>query len=428
MSLERRVVIIGAGPAGIGAGIALGDRGIVVDGCPELGGLARTIDLDGAVFDMGGHSFHTPHADVRALVWSSLEMVEQPRDARCYSRGQMIPYPFQAHFRELQDPDVVRECASGLAAAPGAKVGGNLEEFLSDRYGAGIARHFLLPYNRKLWQVDLTRLAVDWVSERIAAPERTRESFAESGGRRRPLQGDTIVAYPARGGFGQIWRALAERLGDLRLGKTVMRVDPLRGEVVLAGGEVLHWQRLVSTMPLPELLNILSDVPPTLIRDAGELEFLSLALVLIVIGHPVDTAIQRVYCAGPESPAHKTAINHTSSPYLRSLPHHGILAEVSCPAGRTWSPGELEGQVVEGLVAMKLIQSPAEVRSARVIRVRYAYPVPTPGRAAIVERLRHWLEERGIHTVGRFGEWAYINSDEALHRGLALGRALLESP
>jgi protoporphyrinogen oxidase len=332
VSSERHIVVIGGGPAGIGAGIALAERGVVVDGGPEVGGLARTVEVDGAVFDLGGHSFHTPHADVRALVCSALDMVEQPRDARCHSHGQMIPYPFQAHFRELDDPDVVRECAAGLAAARKGTGAAHLEEFLSGRYGAGIARHFLLPYNRKLWKADLTGLAVDWVGERIAPPESVDEPPADSAGRRRPLRDDTIVAYPARGGFGEIWRALARRLGDLRLGKSVMRV-----------------------------------------------------------------------------------------------PHHGILAEVSCHVDQRWPEGELERQVVEGLVAMKLVDSLADVRCTRVLRVRHGYPLPTHARAPAVERLRHWLEERGVHTVGRFGEWAYINSDEALRRGLALGRLLLES-
>ena len=352
-------------------------------------------------------------------------MVEQPRDARCYSHGQMIPYPFQAHFRELDDQDVVRECAAGVAAARGGRGAAHLEEFLSGRYGEGIARHFLLPYNRKLWRLDLTGLAVDWVGERIAPPEGAREPVAESDGHRRPLQDDTIVAYPARGGFGEIWRALGRRLGDVRLGKRVARVDLLGREVVLADGETLRWQRLVSTMPLPDLLRLVSEVPPALMADADQLGFLSLALVLVVVGHPVDTPIQRVYCAGSESPAHKMAMSHTSSPHLRALPHHGILAEVSCHVDQRWPEGELERQVVEGLVTMKLVESLADVRCTRVIRIRHGYPLPTHERASIVERSRRWLEERGIHTVGRFGEWAYINSDEALRRGLALGAALL---
>jgi hypothetical protein len=57
--------------------------------------------LDGAVFDLGGHSFHTPHPEIRELVFDSLEMYEQKRDARCYTHGMMIPYPFQANFRHV---------------------------------------------------------------------------------------------------------------------------------------------------------------------------------------------------------------------------------------------------------------------------------------------------------------------------------------
>jgi hypothetical protein len=54
----------------------------------------------------------------------------------------------------------------------------------------------------------------------------------------------------------------------------------------------------------------------------------------------------------------------------------------------------------------------------------YAYPVPTIDRSATVACAKAWLEERGIETVGRFGEWAYINSDEAMFRGLRIGQRL----
>src|SRR5437762_14098110 len=90
MSNKDRILISGAGPAGIGAGIALGDQAVVLDNCPDLGGLCRTIVLDGAVFDWGGHSFHTPHAAIRDLAFRSLEMSEQPREARCYVQRVLI--------------------------------------------------------------------------------------------------------------------------------------------------------------------------------------------------------------------------------------------------------------------------------------------------------------------------------------------------
>jgi UDP-galactopyranose mutase len=418
------IIVLGAGPAGIGAGLALGDDAVVLESGAEPGGLCRTIELDGAVFDLGGHSFHTPHPEIRELVFQELDMYSQPRQARCYTHGVLIPYPFQAHFREVPDADLVRQCLDGLGSADGGMDAGHFEEYLERRFGAGIARHFLLPYNRKLWGPDLRRLAASWAAERVAAPLGRSEHFRQDGGRRKPLREETMVAYPARGGFAEIMSALARRLPDLRLREKVVCIDPLRKELLTAGGDVFRWRRLVSTLAIPDLLAMLADVPPPISRLAETLEALPMALVLVVVGHPVDTAVQRVYCAGPEIPAHKVVINHNSSPYLRALPHHGIQAEVALPGSGASCDNELTAQVVHGLCVLGLIRSPADVRATRVIHVRRGYPVPTHGRAAAMERLRDWLSERDIDTVGRFAEWAYINSDEALYRGLALGRHL----
>jgi protoporphyrinogen oxidase len=153
------------------------------------------------------------------------------------------------------------------------------------------------------------------------------------------------------------------------------------------------------------------------------LECLSLKVVLLVIGHPVDSPIQRVYCADDTVPAHKVALNHNSSDYLRGLPRHGIMAEVSCANGVP-PDQELVRWTVEGLIKMGILKAPDEVVATRVVSVRHAYPVPTITRDAVVARVRAWLSEHRIHTLGRFGEWAYINSDEALYRGARLGEAL----
>jgi UDP-galactopyranose mutase len=424
MSFNDRVIVLGAGPAGIGAGIALGDQAIVLDNCPNLGGLCRSIVLDGAVFDWGGHSFHTPHAAVRDLVFDSLEMFEQTRDARCYVQGEMIPYPFQKNFDQLRDPSIRSECAFGLQNANMGKGAANLEEYLGRRFGPGIARHFLLPYNRKLWGQDLKQLAVDWVEERVAGTADAGDQPNPCPGKRNPLQSDSQVAYPAQGGFGEIMRALAQRLHHLYLGQEVVHIDPLSQKLATAGGEVFHWRRIISTLPIPKLLKIINDVPPRIIEAGRLLKALPMAFVLVVIGHSVDTPIQRVYCAGPEIPAHKIAINHNSSPYLRSLPHHGIVAEVSVSSNR--AGGDLEGPVVRGLQVLGLIRSLDEVRTTRTLSVPDAYPIPTLNREAVVRQLKTWLAHRGIFTVGRLGEWVYINSDEALNRGLHLGQSITQ--
>jgi protoporphyrinogen oxidase len=329
MKDSQRVVVIGAGPAGIGVGLALGDRAVVVEQAAEPGGLCRTLVRHGAVCDYGGHSFHTPHPAIRELVFSAVEMVEQRREARCATHGTMIPYPFQAHFAAIGVPEVVAECSAGLASATDGSGAADFEEYLQRRFGPGIARHFLLPYNRKLWGGDLRRLAADWAPQRVAASAGTAERFAETGGHRRPLQADTTVAYPARGGFGEITSALALRLADLRLERTVVALSPEDRTLRLHDGTSLRWDRLVSTLPLDRLLALLPDAPAEHKAAAARLQALPLALVLVIVGHPVDTPIQRVYSAEPQYPAHKTALNHNSSASLRALPQHAIVAEVS---------------------------------------------------------------------------------------------------
>ncbi len=424
MSARPRVVVIGAGPSGVATAIGLGQdvSCVVLERRAQVGGLCASVEIDGAVFDLGGHAFTTPHADVRALVFGALPMIEQQREARCWMDGTLVDYPFQRHFHALPDTGVVDACARGLAAAGGAEHAAHFEDYLVRRFGSGIATHFLLPYNRKLWARDLRGLATDWVGERVAAPTRESEE-AGHGPRRTPLAEETRVAYPARGGYGEIVGALARRLPDLRLETAVDRVDLDRRVVVVADGSVVPFDWLVSTIALDDLLARIDTAPSALRDDATALESVSLALVFAVIEGPVATAVQRIYVADPRILAHKIVLNHNSSDSLRRRPRHAVTAEVAFSATKPLPEADLERRVVDDLVMLGVVAR-AAVRRTRVITIRDAYPVPTLDRAARVREIRTWLEERGVYTVGRLGEWAYVNADECLRRGLVLGRRL----
>jgi hypothetical protein len=105
------------------------------------------------------------------------------------------------------------------------------------------------------------------------------------------------------------------------------------------------------------------------------------------------------------------------------LPAHGIVAEVSCAQAYGHLGGSLKHTVIDNLVKMGILRDPSLVKEVRQLHVSHAYPVPTHQRPQIVQRAKDWLAAQDIFTLGRFGEWAYINSDEVLHRGLQLGRA-----
>jgi protoporphyrinogen oxidase len=423
--LTADTIVLGAGPAGIGAAISLEKRAIVLERSPEVAGLCRTIELDGAVFDLGGHSFHTPHEKVRRLVFDALPMEQQRREAWCLVAGSWVAYPFQQHFAELPDAELRASCARGLAEAGEWRDAANFDMYLNLRFGRGIAEAFLRPYNAKLWGADLARMSADWTIERVAAPAGTEQRFLEKGGLRLPLQADTTVAYPARGGYGEIFRTLARRVSDLRLGEAAVRIDPLRQTLQTSSGQTLAWRQIVSTIPLPDLLALLTNVPVEIAASVAALEALPVYLVMVVLEGRGKVDRQRVYCAGTELPGHKVVFNHTSSVWLREKPHHGILVEVA--GGNEHAPAILAQRVVTGLVATGMISRTPEVRRVEVTRLGLGYPVPTHARAATLSKVRTWLEERGVSIVGRFAEWAYINADEALARGMEIGDALVRA-
>lgn len=418
-------LILGAGPAGIAAALRLGKDASIVERSSFIGGQSASLQIGEAVFDIGGHSFHTPHPFVRDLVYNSLEMFDQTRKAYCYSYDTLIPYPFQKHFREINNERVVRECADGLSNKVASnEPAENFRDFILDRFGIGIAEHFMLPYNEKLWARDLTLLDAQWVGERVAAPEGVREKFEQEGGQRKPLQADTTVGYPAQGGFGEIYTALSRQVHDIRLNTEIVQIDPKNKRAYTRDGKIFEYHRLISTLPINELLQIVIGANEEVRNDVNTLQYMSLKCVLVAVNHPVDTEIQRIYSADEDNPAHKTAINHNSSDWLRSRPHHGIMGEVSYSPYKQMSRPDVEAWFIESLIKMHIIQSRDEILGAKVIDVKYAYPVPTHNRRSIMDSALAYLRELDIYSLGRFGEWAYINSDETLARGLILGEQL----
>jgi UDP-galactopyranose mutase len=295
----------------------------------------------------------------------------------------------------------------------------NYEDWIVRRFGAGVARHFMLPYNRKLWACDLSHMSVDWVGERVA------QSGADREGQRRALESDSAVGYPANGGFGEIFRAMARHAGPIAFGQAVTEIDPARRTARTAAGDVWPWRRLVSTMPLPQLLRVVRSCPSELLAAADRLEFVSLKILMILVGRRIGDQPHRVYIADPEIPPHKVAFNHASSPSLRAAPVHAITCEIAYSPQKPLKPEPaLENASIDWLVAAGLISGAGDVVETRFVDVRYGYPIPTPERAEIISRTRAWLGGHGIFSIGRFGGWNYANSDACILEGARLAAAL----
>lgn len=421
--MGNELLIIGAGPAGLALSASYTGPSRIIEAGSEVGGLCRSVEFGGCVFDIGGHSFHTPHAEVAELVERVLPggLELQRREARVWFDGALIDYPFQQHVGQIGDVRIREECLSGAPDGP-VTPAANFEDWIVARFGAGVARHFMLPYNRKLWARDLREMSADWVGERVAGAD-TAPSDAKPA--RSPLMADAMVGYPREGGFGTIFAAMARSSGPVAFGERVVAVDMRERVVRTASGATFAWDRLVSTVPLPELLGFIVDCPADLVAAAARLQALSLKILLLACDKGLEPPPQRIYCADADVPAHKIAFNHRSSTALMAREREAVICEIShSPSKPAPDDATLIESMTDWLIARDRIGADRASIEARIIDIPLGYPVPTSERQETVSAARAWLEPRSIYSIGRFGGWNYANSDGCIHEAMELAERL----
>ncbi|MFD9317603.1 protoporphyrinogen/coproporphyrinogen oxidase [Streptomyces sp. NPDC060053] len=415
------IVIIGAGPAGLSAAHHLGGTDhLILEQSAEPGGLCRSFELDGVPFDLGGHAFFTRHEYVRELLarTSPRGLFTQQRQAWVHAYGTLLRYPFQSHLHGLPRP-VVEECLVGLYEAASRSGGDpqNLREWIERSFGAGIARHFLLPYNEKLWAHPLDGISPDWTSRRVVMPRMDEIVSGALGPAEFTRFPNHVVTYPESGGFFGLFEGLADAARARTRRAAVKEVDARRRRVTTGDGEVIAYDALISTMPLDLLVQATDGLGDCCRAAARSLRHNSLHLVNLVVDRPRLTDMQRIYVADPAVPFHKLVLNSNSSDALRELPRFGIQAEISWSRHKPVALTGLVDQVTHGLRGMGVLRADDRITASGVVTLERAYPVFGPDTAAAREHLLACLGAFDIFGAGRFGEWLYINSDDAVLRG-----------
>src|SRR5262245_28917811 len=261
-----RVLILGAGPTGLGAAYRLQELGFdnfqILESSPSPGGLAASaVDPEGFTWDLGGHVQFSHYAYYDAVLDTALadEWLWHDRESWVWLRGRFVPYPFQNNIHRLEREDM-EHALRGLehaAARRRSKPAANFGDWIHTTFGEGIAQMFLYPYNFKVWGVPPEHMGVGWMGERVAIPDiaRIRKNIAE--------QRDDVswgpnnrFRFPRRGGTGAIWQRVGEvihpahRLFEHRM----IRIDPSGRTVTVANGRTMRYDTLITSVPLDVLV------------------------------------------------------------------------------------------------------------------------------------------------------------------------------
>lgn len=158
---------------------------------------------------------------------------------------------------------------------------------------------------------------------------------------------------------------------------------------------------------------------------ADELKAVSIKLLMLLVHLKNKHVPQRIYCADPDIPSHKIAFNHTSSPELAVREQHAIMCEISYSEyKKVGSDSELVASMTNWLMQQKFIDCQEDVLTAQVVDLPFGYPVNTHNKEKVVNTIKDYLESMDIHTIGRFGGWEYINSDECIRQGIELAERI----
>jgi UDP-galactopyranose mutase len=471
---RKRVVIIGAGPTGLSAAFHLGKESLLLEQHDTVGGWCRSIEDNGFIFDYAGHIMFSNDPYVHMMYEKLLgdNVHWQDREAWIYSHDVYTRYPFQGALFGLP-PTVLRDCLVGaiearfgplksdrcspgtMAAqanssatackgesitdccADGTDGGGavigeplgsprkrtpskNFEEFIQSVWGSGVATHFALPYNRKLWAVPLSQMETSWLGGRVPMPD--LEQMIEGALRpvAKPMGPNARFGYPLRGGFQAMMNGFLPHLqGELKLNSRVVRVVPSMHQIELGDGTAYGYEHLISTMPLPVLVGLTGWEAPVAVREAAShLQHVSVRCVNLGIARAAVTDKHWIYYPG-KSVFHRVFVQGNASPYVNPPGGFGLTCEISySPLKPLPCDGEaLIEQCIDDCRRVGLLRGDDEVIVRNQIDMPYAYVVYDHTRARNVEVIRRWLNLQDIWLAGRYSEWEYYNSDHAFLAG-----------
>ena len=436
----ERVVVIGAGPAGLTAAYQLANAGTpptVLEADSVVGGISRTVERDGWRFDIGGHRFFTKVGAVQKLWWEILgedDFLLRPRMSRIYYRGALFDYPLRA-MNALKGLGLVEAALCVLSYAwvriRPPKDQTTFEGFVAARFGYRLYRIFFKTYTEKVWGVPATELQADFAAQRIKNLSLANAVINALLPKRNQKDITSLIEefhYP-KYGPGMMW----ERARDLVEAKgTKIFMESKVAAVHHAGGRAVavtadshgtptrfDATQVISSMPLSELVLAMDPPAPEHValaaRSLAYRDFLTVALVV-----PEDAGFPDnwIYIHDPGVKVGRIQNFGSWSPYLVKEGRTCLGLEYFVFEGdELWTAAD-EDLVALGtreLASLGLVD-PERVETGYVVRMPKAYPMYDAHYKDNVQVMRDWLAEvaPNVFPVGRNGMHKYNNQDHSM--------------
>jgi protoporphyrinogen oxidase len=431
------VLILGGGLAGLSTALHLRRPWLLVEKDERVGGLVKTEVIHGGFhFDPTGHWLHLRDPSMRALVHDRLlpgALTTVSRRAAVFTRGVFTRFPYQVNTHGLP-PEVVAENLIGFVEATLGEGGralrerepANFEEFILRHLGTGFARNFMVPYNTKLFGVAPAELSAAWCGRFVPKPT-LREVVEGALGLGSDAVGyNATFVYPQQGGIEALARTLRRELsgGQVRTGVHPTALDWKRQIATLSDGTRIRWSGLVSTIPLPDLVRLLTEVPNEVTAAAGRLRATDVTWVAVGARGPNIQPWHWVYTPEPEFKTYR--VGSPSAVFSGTVPPGTSSFYVEYSGGG--SPEDCARAAVEDLVRARMVRGAEDILFAEPRVIRHAYVLYDHAYGPARDQVMDFLRKAGVQTAGRYGNWEYSSMEDALLGGRAAAERVESAP
>ncbi len=414
------IPILGAGLAGLSAAYHLNGEHVILEKDSRVGGLCKSVDIEGYVFDYAPHILFSRDDYVRTLYEDLLKgnLCRHLRRSYIYLGGAYVKYPFEANLNALPEA-IIQECIEGVVNRKTFEPE-NFEEWIYTTFGDGIAKHYMVPYNRKIWKYDLSRMNIDWIRGRVPSPSVEEMKKGAAGTLSKDYGPNAEFMYPMRGGIGALADQMSRGL-NVSTGSEVVEIRPSRTEVIVKyrkEGKIREAasEKIISSIPLPDLVGILHDPPEEVVKAAGSLVYNSLVCVNIGVKRPGIIDKHWLYFPEEEFIFNRMSFPMNFSEHTTPGGRSSILVEVTHREAGV-DPERIRDRVVEDLKKTGIITERDEIEVCDTSAFKYAYVIYDLDHRKNVGVIHDYLDGNGIIPVGRFGEWEYFNMDKAILSG-----------
>ena len=359
---NKQIVILGAGLAGLSTAYHLGQKGInynLFEKEKETGGLCRTKRINGSCFDYSGHLLHFRDPYTHRLVKKLLcgNLIRHRRKSSIYSFGCLTPYPFQINLYGLPE-NILNECIFGFINASQRQVSSKNSSFLrwiTNTFGEGIARYFMIPYNEKFWKHDLNVMTNHWVNKYIPVPNLEEVMRGALGYSNKEVGYNSYFWYIRQGGINQLPPSLGKRVTNLHLKHEAVKIDARKRRVFFDNGSNIAFSHLVSSLPLTEIVSILSEAPQEIISAAQKLRWISIFNLNLVLKRTHISDQHWTYFPEKKYIFCRVGYPHNFSTSPAAAKRSSLYAEVSYLPEQKLDKDKMSQQIIDDLINAEVI-------------------------------------------------------------------------